>query len=125
MSECLVTELYQKVSEHFLRISFAEALHSVKEQLPKGKKQALRAKVEGATSSKCVKPAVKRKVVEPVEYSCPLCDKVCMDDPKTESEASIGCNGCDRWLHQSCARVGKTKWFCDQCCPSRLGLWVS
>ena len=49
MSECLVMELYQQVSEHFLRISFVEALHSVREQLPKTKKQALRAKVEGAT----------------------------------------------------------------------------
>ena len=124
MSEFLVTELYQQVSEHFLWISFVEVLHSVKEQLlSKTKKQALRAKVEGATNSKCVKPAVKRKVVEPVEYRCPLCDKKCVDDPKTESEESIGCDGCDRWFHQSCARVGnayrKRKWFCDQCCPSR------
>ena len=119
LSDCLISELYQQVSEHFLRISFVEALHTVKEQLPKTKKQALRAKVEGATSSKCVKPVVKRKVVESNEYFCPVCNKICVDDPKTELEASIGCDGCDRWFHQKCAGIvrgyRKRKWLCDHC----------
>lgn len=54
LSESLITELYQQVSEHYLRISFVEALQLVKEKLPKTKKQALRAKIEGATSRKSV-----------------------------------------------------------------------
>lgn len=43
LSESLVQELYEQVSEHYLRISFVDALHLIKEKLPKTKKQALRA----------------------------------------------------------------------------------
>lgn len=64
-SESLVQELYYQVTEHFIRISFVEALHEVKEKLPKTKKQALRAKIQGATKVKVtVKPELKRKDVE-------------------------------------------------------------
>jgi hypothetical protein len=49
MSERLVHELFFLIVEHFIRISFVDALHSMKEKLPRTKKQALRAKIQGAT----------------------------------------------------------------------------
>ena len=123
LSERLVLELFLQVCEHYVRISFVEALHAVKEQLPKTKKQALRAKVAGATKTKCVKPASKRKSVDTVEFKCPVCDRVCIDNPTCDADSSIGCDGCDRWHHQSCAKVEgvykRKEWFCEHCARRR------
>ena len=86
--QSLVHELYCQVTEHYLRICFVDALHAVKEHLPKTKKQALRAKIEGATKIKVnVKPEQKRKQDVPL-ILCPLCKKVCVEEPQCISESS-------------------------------------
>ena len=120
LSESLIQELYYQVTEHFIRISFVEALHNVKENMPKTKKEALRAKIEGATKLKLTaKTDQKRKETASSVYYCPLCDKVCDENPQSSSENSIGCDGCDEWFHVACAKVRNTKrvkkWFCSKC----------
>ena len=119
-SQGLVQELYCLVSEHYIRICFVDALHEVKEKLPKTKKQALRAKIEGATKVKVsVKPEQKRKNEATQVFNCPICHKVCAEEPQSRSECSIGCDGCSEWFHLSCAKVSNPKkirkWFCFEC----------
>ena len=123
LAQALVHELYNQVSEHYLRVCFVDALHEVKEKLPKTKKQALRSKIEGATKIKvAIKPETKRKK-EMQEILCPICNQVCVEMPQSRSENSIQCDGCNEWFHTLCAKVGSTKkikkWFCSNCTKSR------
>jgi len=46
----MLFELFQLVSEHFLRISIAERIQALKESIPKKKKQALRTKIQALTT---------------------------------------------------------------------------
>lgn len=115
-------ELFCMVSEHYVRIQFVDALHRLKESIPKTKKNALRAKLQAATSGKYSR---KRTVCNSVdgEYMCPTCGNICPDDPQTQTEQSIGCDACNRWYHQSCQGVtDPTKikvWKCNVCKTSK------
>lgn len=124
LSHGMVHELYNQVAEHFIRICFIDALHEVKEKLPKTKKQALRAKIEGATKVKvCVKPDQKRKTENSQLFHCPVCKDICVEEPQSRSESSIGCDGCNEWFHLQCAKVinpkKNKKWFCINCTKTR------
>ena len=120
LSQGLINELYNQVAEHYIRICFVDALHEMKEKLPKTKKQALRAKIEGATKVKvCVKPEQKRKNESIQMFHCPVCKDICVEEPQSRSESSIGCDGCNEWFHLPCAKVSNPKkikkWFCVGC----------
>ena len=124
LSQGLVSELYTQVTEHYLRVYFIDALHELKESLPRTKKQALRAKVEGATKLKVsVKAEQKRKTEATNLFNCPVCKDVCVEEPKSRSESSIGCDGCNEWFHLPCAKVSNPKkikkWFCSDCKESQ------
>ncbi|MES9883008.1 MAG: hypothetical protein ABW185_19240 [Sedimenticola sp.] len=118
LQERMCHELFAMVSEHFLRIQFVDALHRLKESIPKKKKMALRAKVQGATKECAFKKRQHSNEAEG-EYLCPTCKKVCPDNPQTPSDFSIGCDTCNRWYHQNCQGVvDSTKlkvWKCSAC----------
>ncbi|KAJ8033493.1 Transcription initiation factor TFIID subunit 3 [Holothuria leucospilota] len=60
-------------------------------------------------------PPKKRKT-----FICPCCLKECLEDPKTFSQQSIGCDDCQRWWHWLCAGITRKapsthNWTCPDC----------
>ncbi|MES9901420.1 MAG: PHD finger domain-containing protein [Sedimenticola sp.] len=119
LEECMCHEIFCMVSEYFIRVQFVDALHHLKESIPKKKKLALRAKISAATGGS------KRKAPEiDNSYVCPKCKIICPDEPQTAIEQSIGCDGCNRWYHQLCVGLGDTSnlkiWKCGECKKTKV-----
>ena len=58
------------------------------------------------------------------EYKCPICNAICVDEPRLAAELSIECSGCLLWHHllcvglllkDPCVRNKRKKWFCMRC----------
>ena len=126
-----LNELFELVAEHYIRISFSEALHFFKESIPKTKKQALRAKVKALGSRETVRRRIEPTcstssdaVVCPDIYFCGTCNEVCLEEPKSTSEDSIACDSCKIWFHFGCVGIIGTEaflkrknstWKCAKC----------
>lgn len=135
----MLYELYCMVTEHYLRIALYEGLQTFKSTIPKKRKQALRSQLKGMESLKG-KPRSSRSTCIPAASSsstnaqssttshyCGLCNKECVDNPSTDAEQCIQCDGCDKWVHFSCAGLDGSEscltsdedWFCQKCQPEK------
>ena len=140
-------ELYYLITMYFLKIAHSEMLLKFKETV-KEKKQALRpslgfnekkrstsqkkktANTESETPSTSKSGPQTANMVVPSEdndvFICTVCNKACIDDPKSTNEESIGCDKCGNWFHYVCVGVKgdehfltrkNSKWHCPDCIP--------
>ncbi|XP_045161885.2 uncharacterized protein LOC123526703 [Mercenaria mercenaria] len=72
----------------------------------------------------CVQMKKRRKTTKKTPiYLCGICGCDCVDDPQTDADQSVNCDGCYVWVHYICAGVtDKTlqtldKWLCTKCKP--------
>ena len=58
------------------------------------------------------------------DYTCSICQKVCIDSPKKFRQKSIECSKCEFWYHMRCVRVTGSEpfvkdpsisWKCYRC----------
>ncbi|XP_052255849.1 uncharacterized protein LOC127861420 isoform X2 [Dreissena polymorpha] len=127
----LLAELYQAISEHFIKLSIVDSLKHFKRSIPRKKKQALRTKIQalgeraaGGKKSDNIESrdkdckTRKRKVTgkgkskkvkktDAVEdlFICPSCDNVCEEEPIDPEGESIGCDKCNEWYHYGCVQL--------------------
>ncbi|XP_062616249.1 uncharacterized protein LOC134277961 [Saccostrea cucullata] len=129
----LVMELYRDVTEHFIRISFVDALRNFKRSVPRKKKQALRTKVQALGEREDHK---KKKVDEKEEeeeeetFSCNVCKCNCEWEPTDIGDESIACDKCNTWFHYKCVNLKgneaflkkkSTTWYCSGCSKKGKG----
>lgn len=119
----MLIELFELVSEHFLRISIVEGLHTFKTEIPRKKKQALRSKLAAICDRKGYKVKTPESADQAV-YICPVCQKECSEEPERSDEYSIGCDICNNWYHFRCVGLtgkevfiqrGNSVWKCSSC----------
>lgn len=121
----MLTELFQFVIEHFLRISLVEELYHFKTELPRNKKQAIRTKLT-ALSERHFIPKKKTKCdsEEHNIYKCPKCNQTLVDNPEKPEDDSIACDLCNQWFHFRCEGLtgmepflqkSSSKWKCSKC----------
>ena len=133
----LMMDIFQEMTDHFVKIVISDRMVVLKDQIPKTKKQALRAKLKGqeASTSSGKKNKKQNVTVEPMSKDstdepviCPLCVCVCVDDPQSKEEDSIECSKCKEWIHFGCANLSGNEdfldnddcvWLCPKCVPKR------
>jgi len=106
----MLFELYEVITEHFLRISLAEAVTKFKESIPRTKKQALRSKIQALSERAGVCEKKPKLDVSPQDsvadvFFCGSCEKQCVEEPDSLTEQSIACDSCNKWFHYSCMKI--------------------
>ena len=113
---CVVMDLFEMTTEHYVRISLAKGIHSFKEIIRKKKKQTLRTKLQAISEPTSRK---RRRVVastsdQPSEsqpqspgadvdvYPCKVCAHPCSQEPETIGDDSIASDSCYQWHHSKC-----------------------
>lgn len=125
----LMMELYRDITEHFIRISYVDALKNFKRSVPRKKKQALRSKVQALGEREDPK---KKKVDEKEEdsFSCSICKCNCEWETANIGDESIACDKCNMWFHYKCVNLKgneaflkktNTTWYCSGCSKKGKG----
>ena len=52
--------------------------------------------------------------------SCPVCKEVCLHEPKSYKEQSIGCDKSEYWYHLLCVNLNGS----ERCVVSEMAKWV-
>ncbi|XP_063400158.1 uncharacterized protein LOC134684780 [Mytilus trossulus] len=113
----MLFELFEIITEHFLRISLADAITKFKEAIPRTKKQALRSKIQALSERTEVagkKPrmsTLENEIASSDIFICGKCKKVCSEEPECIKDQSIGCDSCNNWFHYSCMAIKGTEKF--------------
>jgi hypothetical protein len=123
----LLLDMYEMIVEYFIKIALSNAIKRFKANIPRTKKQALRAKVQ-ALGNRKMSTCNKRKAEEPESstsvFKCPVCNNCLEEDPETFEEQSIACDYCNNWYHckcvsltgnEPCFKKKSTKWKCANC----------
>ena len=140
-------ELYQSITEHFIRLFIVDSLKLFRSSIPRKKKQALRTKVQALgerngvkrktsiltenvskRKKKDINSVKKDKHVKPSDttsenapvYICPVCDNVCEEEPVDSDGESIGCDRCDNWFHYGCVDLTGNEFLFKQSDSSRF-----
>ena len=100
--------MYEMIVEYFIKIALSNAIKRFKANIPRTKKQALRAKVH-ALGNRKMSTCNKRKAEEPESstsvFKCPVCNNCLEEDPETFEEQSIACDYCNNWYHCKCVSL--------------------
>ena len=141
---CMAMDLFEMTSEHYVRISLAEGIHSFKEKIPKKKKQALRSKaqaisdptsgkrrrVEASASDQPSEPQPQSSGADVDVYPCKVCAQPCSEEPETIEHDRIACESCNQWHHFKCVGLKgderflkrkSSKWKCPACSSKGKG----
>lgn len=125
----LMMELYRDITEHFIRISYVDAVKNFKRSVPRKKKQALRSKVQALGERE---DPQKKKVDEKEEdsFSCSICKCNCEWETANIGDESIACDKCNMWFHYKCVNLKgneaflkktNTTWYCSGCSKKGKG----
>jgi hypothetical protein len=111
----MLIELFEVITEYFLRISLSEAISKIKEAIPRTK-----SKLYAAKYKLCLKDLKGRQKEmetnrdlcifenENVAVLCGKCKQVCTEDPECVADQSIACDSCNNWYHYPCMGINKT-----------------
>lgn len=120
----LISEIFQSVTEHFVKLSIVDSLKMFKRSIPRKKKQALRTKIQALGERENKKQKIQETSNTVDVYVCPICDQICAEEPEDEGSASIGCDKCNNWYHYKCVKLrgnelflkdSASTWFCTTC----------
>ena len=116
----VLIELFEVVTEYFLRISLSEAITKFKEAIPRTKKQALCSKIQALSerSERTTEGGGKKQRLCIFENEnvagavfCGKCKLVCTENPECVADQSIACDSCNNWYHYSCMGIKGTEQF--------------
>ena len=112
----VLLDLYEMMTDYFIKIALSNGLKRFKSTIPKTKKQALRSKIQAVQHNTkdnkkelSVNDARKGKFQEICSlesqhsvFSCPVCNRKILENPQTYQDQSIGCDYCNEWYHYKC-----------------------
>ena len=128
----LVMDLFDDITDYFIRIAFSEGLRHFKRTVPRKKKQALRTKVKALAERTVPRAAATSSTAAAASasYICSICANPCEDEPASKEHESVGCDKCNCWFHFQCVNLTgeedflkrkKSTWFCSTCSKKGKG----
>ena len=101
----LVMDLFDDITDYFIRIAFSEGLRHFKRTVPRKKKQALGTKVKALAERTVPRAAATSSTAAAASYICSICANTCEDEPASKEHESVGCDKCNCWFHFQCVNL--------------------